>query len=301
MKLRLITIRSAFYSPVIVVAKRFLEPEGLEGDLFFRDQEESNLPAPGDTVVIEQKAPSASMTPLAQGKTEVPIHIAAINTRDGFYIVAREPKESFALKDLEGGTLVPASFAVQPEACLRFCLHEHGVDASKISFVHGLDGMDRAQQAFRDGQGDYVHLQDPLAEELVQERCGHKVASVGRLLGPISFSTLQVQPQVISDHAELLVTFLRAYGNALVWMSEQDPSAIASCVAEHFPNTSEDVVETAIRDYKGIETWPRSPMIDRHHYQRAAEMFTQQSDLTGVTESYPYETCCNDELAKRAS
>ena len=301
MKLRLITIRSAFYSPVIVVARNFLEPEGIKGDLLFRDQKDSDAPAPTDTVVIRQMAPSASMTALTRGETEIPIHIAAINTRDGFFLVARKQMDSFELKDLEGSTLVPASFAIQPEACLRFCLHEYGVDASRISFVRGLDGMGAAQQAFRDGEGEFVHLQDPLAEELVQEGCGHKVASIGRFLGPISFSTLQVQPEAISEHSELLTAFLRAYRNALVWMSEQDPSEIAACVAEDFPITSQSVVEAAIRDYKDIETWPRSPIIDRHHYLQAAKMFTQQSELTGVTEQYPYEACCNDALAKQAS
>ena len=297
MKICLVTIRSAFYSPVIVAARLFLDPGNLESELVFRDEEQSKPPPTGNTLVVEQMAPSASMLQLSKGNTSVPIHIASINTRDGFYLVAREPRDSFDLKDLEGSTFVPASFAVQPEACLRFCLHEHGVDGSKISFVRGLDGMDAAQEAFRKGRGDFVHLQDPLAEELVHEGLGHKVASVGRLLGPISFSTLQVQPQTISDHGELLVTFLKAYRNALLWMSDQSPSEIASFLAEHFPNTSESVLEVAIQGYKSIETWPRSPLIERSHYQRAAEMFTQQSDLTGVTESYPYETCCNDELA----
>ena len=300
MRIRLVTFRTAFYAPVIIAARLFLKSENLEGDLVFRGKPDAAESLPEGTLLIEQLAPSASIAQLAKGMRTVLIHFASINTRDGFYLVAREPCNSFALKDLEGRVCVPASFAIQPEASLRFCLQEHGVDTSKISWVRGLDGMEVAQEAFRNGRGDLVHLQDPLAEELVQEGLGQKVASIGRCQGPLSFSTLAVQPDVIAHHSEHLVTFLRAYGNALLWLSEQDPSTIASSLMAEFPGVSAEVVEAAVSGYQSMGTWPLSPVIERPHYERALEMFRQQSALTGVTDWYPYESCCNDVLATRA-
>ena len=144
MKIRLVTIRSAFYSPVIVAARLFLDPENLESELVFRDEEQSKPPPTGDTLVVEQMAPSASMLQLAKGNTSVPIHIASINTRDGFYLVAREPRDSFDLKDLEGSTFVPASFAVQPEACLVHNVYHHISPSVLLKVARRLHSRDRS-------------------------------------------------------------------------------------------------------------------------------------------------------------
>ena len=300
MRIRLVTFRTAFYAPVIIAARRFLKSETLECDLVFRGEPDAEEPPPEGTLLIEQLAPSASIAQLAKGMRTVLIHFAAINTRDGFYLVAREPCDSFSLKDLEGRVCVPASFVIQPEASLRFCLHENGVDASKISWVRGLNGIEDAQEAFRDGQGDFVHLQDPLAEELVREGLGQKVASIGNCQGPISFSTLAVQPDVIAHHSEQLVSFLRVYHKALLWIADQDTSSIASSLMAEFPGAGAGVVEAAVSGYQSMGTWPLSPVIERSHYERALEMCRQQSALTGVTEGYPYESCCNDALATQA-
>ena len=300
MRIRLVTFRTAFYAPDIIAARLFLRAENLEGDLVFRDEPDAAGPPPEGTLLIEQLAPSASIAQLAKGLRTVLIHFAAINTRDGFYLVARKPRDSFALEDLEGKICIPASFAIQPEASLRFCLHENGVDASKITWVRGLDGMEAAQEAFRAERGDFVHLQDPLAEELVREGLGHKVASIGRCQGPISFSTLAVQPDIIAQHSEHLITFLRAYHKALLWIADQDTSSISSSLMAEFPGIGAEVVEAAVSGYQSMGTWPLSPEIERPHYERALEKSRQQSALTGVTEWYPYESCCNNALATQA-
>jgi NitT/TauT family transport system substrate-binding protein len=83
-----------------------------------------------------------------------PVHFATINDRDGFYIISRRSEPDFRWSNLEGATLVPASFAFQPEACLRFALKEEGVDFGKIDVVRGLNGINEAQDAFRKGRGD---------------------------------------------------------------------------------------------------------------------------------------------------
>ena len=80
----------------------------------------------------------------------------------------------------------------------------------KLPFMHALDmaldlesallerkfyqlfeaDSEAMEQAFRSGQGDYVHLQGPSAQQLASEGVGHVVAWPGKSIGPVAFSSL---------------------------------------------------------------------------------------------------------------
>ena len=53
--------------------------------------------------------------------------------------------------------------------------------------VDAIDAIDvpfgDMDQAFRDGQGDYIHQQGPAPQQLERDGVGHVVASVGKAVG----------------------------------------------------------------------------------------------------------------------
>ncbi len=245
---------------------------------------------------VAQNAPSTSFSRLEKGERDLPLHVAAINDRDGFYIISRKPAEHFRWSDLEGATLAPASFGVQPWACLSFCLTEQGVDPERINVVTGLSSMDEAEEAFRNGTGDYVHLQNPNAQRLVEEGVGYLVASVGEALGPISFSSLAMSRQFMAEQRDTAEAFMRAYYASQRWIVASDAEAIVEALHPLFPGTPRGVLVRSVEGYKALKTWLPDPVIPRHSYERALDMWLAAGQ---ITRRYTYEDVVYNELAEK--
>ena len=295
--LRILSIKSAFYTPVILTAIRFLPEAGVQTELIYRTNHNPSKMMRDGTLDFSQHAPSAAMVDRANGIDDTPIHIASINERDGFLLIGREPDANFTWSKLQGRTVVPASFAVQPEACLRFALHRQGVDASKVNLVEGLDGMAAAAAAFAQGTGDYVHLQDPAARMLVKQGKGHLVAMFGDAIGPIAFSSVATSQAMIKERPDTVRSFMMAYSQARQWMAGATAREISEAVAGEFDTIDSDVLHDAIDGYKSLGTWTAKTAITRSAFDTALDMMNLSSSLTGVADRYPYEQCCNDEFA----
>lgn len=295
--LRILSIRSAFYTPALLTAARFLPEAGVETELILRTRENPSQMLREGTLDFAQHAPSAAMVELARGVTDTPLHIASINARDGFLLIGREPDPGFQWRKLEGRTIVPASFAVQPEACLRYALHRQGVDAAKVALVQGLDGMAAAAEAFATGTGDYVHLQDPLARTLVGQGKGHLVAQFGLAIGPIAFSSIATSRRLIQERPDTVRAFMRAYRAARIWIDDSDPRAIRDAIAPWFDTVEPQVLLDAVAGYKALGTWSRSTAIDRQAFEATIEMMCLNPALTGVSRRFEYDQCCDDRFA----
>jgi NitT/TauT family transport system substrate-binding protein len=281
-------VRSIFYAPYLATIQAgFLEKEGLSGDLGVvpggRDSFEM---LNSGEIQVAQNAPSTSFTRLEAGQKDIPLHVAAINDRDGFYIVSRKPTEGFRWKDLEGATLVPASFGVQPWACLMFCLQGQGVDTDRVKLVEGLSSMQEAEDAFRAGSGDYVHLQNPNALSVVEDGVGYLAASVGEALGPISFSSLIMSRSFLAEEPETAEAFMRAYIAARQWVLDSDAETIVDALHPLFPDTAKPVLVKSLEGYKALGTWLPHPGIPRQSYERALDMWLAAGQ---ITRRYPYE------------
>lgn len=292
------SVHSIFYAPLLAtVARGFLEQEGLTADI-------SVIPKGMDgfqmlkegTVHFIQSAPSRSLSGLEKGEADIPMHIAAINDRDGFYIVGRKPAERWGWRSLEGASLIPSAFALQPTAALRLCVLEQGVDWDKINVVKGPTTMEEAEELFRKGTGDYVHLQNPNAERLVQEGAGHYVASVGQTLGPIAFSSIVASRRLIAEDPGLVEAFLRAYIKAQKWVLDSTPEDIAGGLQCMFEGTSPEVLAASVRRYQELRNWLASPVIPRRSYERAVDMWLTAKQ---ITKRYPYEAVVETSIAKR--
>ena len=72
-------------------------------------------------VDIMQSAVSSNWNARERGVEPLPVHFAQINTRDGFFLVGREPAHNFNWKDLEGRSIL-ADHGLQRHAVLRLPL-----------------------------------------------------------------------------------------------------------------------------------------------------------------------------------
>ena len=203
---------SAFYSPLIAtMAGGFLEQEGLRPRHTVSPPGTSAITGLVDgSVHVAQSAPSQGFGPLEQGKSPPALHFAQINEMDGFFLVGRAAEPQFAWDRLKGRKVL-VDHDGQPLAMFKYACHRRGLPFQSIVALDA-GSTERMIDAFRKGEGDYIHLQGPAPQQLEHEGAGHIVASLAQAIGPCAFSSLAAtRGWIATDMAQ---RFMRAYRKA---------------------------------------------------------------------------------------
>src|SRR5438105_7528030 len=271
-QLRIMVYRhSVFYSPLIAtIAGGFLAREGLEATYFQKPPQRN----PYEMfrlreVDVMQAAVSTSWDPLSKGIRDIPVHFAQINQRDGFFITGRPGAGAFDWKQLEGARLL-ADYAQQPFAMLKYGLHLKGVELNAIHFVDA-GSPEAMEKAFRQRDGDFVHLQGPAPQQLEKDGAGRIVAAMGDAVPPVAFSSLMAMPEFLQT--EKFRAFMRAYRQAIRFVIESPAQVIAAAEASFFPAISIEAITAAIARYQQLGTWRPDTAITREQYETAMDVF----------------------------
>jgi NitT/TauT family transport system substrate-binding protein len=275
---------SAFYSPLIgVIAGGFLKREGLTATYRVLQAGETShgLITSGAADVI-QSAVSSNWRPMEAGKKDLPAHFAQINCRDGFFVVRRGAAGAFSWSELTGG-LILADHAPQPLAMLKYAARHNGVDWGQVRAVDA-GSPEQMEAAFRGGEGEYVHLQGPAAQQLEAEGIGCVAVSVGASMPAVAFSSLTASGDFLASTAAR--AFLRAYGLARRWTREAPPAEIAAAEAPFFPGVSLPALQSAIAAYQQLGCWAGDLGIPRDLYEQALNVFI---DCGAITVRWRYE------------
>ncbi|NQW18224.1 MAG: ABC transporter substrate-binding protein [Chloroflexi bacterium] len=269
---------SAFYSPLIsTISGGFLKDEGFETSYRAATPEDSSVGAVvSGTAHIGQAAVSASWAFLERGETPPMVHIAQINERDGFFIAGREPDPQFTWDKLIGPGVI-ADVGGQPLAMFKYAVHKMGVNYDDLNTINAGEAV-AVDNAFRDGQGDYVHLQGPYPQQLESEGIGHVVASVGEAIGPVAFSSvIATREFAASDEC---AAFMRAYRKSRVYVNETPAAEIAESEKEFFPDIDQGVLAKTIEFYRGLGCWNPDPAISQESYDVALDVFLHSGIIT---------------------
>jgi NitT/TauT family transport system substrate-binding protein len=140
------------------------------------------------------------------------------------------------------------------------------------------------EKAFREGQGDFVHLQGPAPQQLEKDRVGTVVAAMGDVVPPVAFSSLMATREFLkTPEAD---AFKRAYLRALRFVIESPAREIADIEAPFFPGASVEASASAISQYQQLGTWRSDPNITREQYGVAMDIFIFAGTFK---ERYAYE------------
>lgn len=267
----MVSRHSAFYSPLIgAIAGGFLAEQGLEAtyDVLKPGQRSRHLLAAGEVEVM-QSAVGSSWGPMEKGETDLPVHFAQINTRDGFFLASRAPRSGFGWKDLEAAELV-ADHGGQPMLMLRYAAKRQGVDWSRVKLLDegGVEAMDAA---FRAGRGAYIHQQGPAPQQLEHGGLARVVASVGAAMPPVAFSSLSATRAFVGT--EKARAFMRAYAKSRQWVRSTDPAEVAAKEQQYFPTIAPEALAAAIARYQALGCWEGGLEIPRDLYEQALEVF----------------------------
>ena len=223
-------------------------------------------------------------------------HFIEVNSRNGFFLLAREPRPRFAWSDLEGREVISFAEAPTPWQCMLTVLRNNGVDPARVRITRDLPTAE-AVTAFRAGRGDFLEQGQTVTEELLAEGAAFLVASMGDATGPVPFSSFMTTPAFLAGERPVLERFTRAVYRTQRWMAQAPARDIAAAIAPAFPDVDPVIREKAVDRYLRQATWARDGVIRRRGYE-----YLQHILLDGgfIKREHRYEDLVDTTLAEAA-
>jgi len=224
------------------------------------------------------------------------VHFAAVNDRNGFFLLSREPRPSFAWSDVVGRTIISFGGAPTPWLCMQAVLRRHGVDPARVTFRRDLS-TPAAIAAFRAGQGDFIEHGPPVIDQLVADGTGHLVASMREATGPVPFSSCMATPEMLTKQRDLLIRFVRGLYRAQRWMAASTAQEIAAVVAPVFGDIDPAIRVAAVERYLKQSTWARDPVLTRTGYDTLQEILLSAGF---IKKPHPFDALVDTDIARAA-
>lgn len=288
---------SLFYAPQFVAIHRgFFADEGLDVTAAAASRARTTVTALLDGSIQIGLGGIMRSLDLADRDGRLLPHFAEVNSRNGFFLLAREPRPNFAWSELEGKEVISFAEAPTPWQCMLTVLRRHGVDPARVRFTRDLPTPD-AVAAFRAGRGDFLEQGQPVTEQLLAEGAAVLIASMGDATGPVPFSSYMTTPAFFANERPVLDRFTRALYRAQRWMAAATPRDIAAAVAPAFADIELGIREKVVGRYQRQGTWARDPLVRRPGYE-----YLQRILLDGgfIERSHAYEDLIDTTIAEAA-
>jgi len=232
---------------------------------------------------------------LAEREGRVIVHFAEVCSRNGFFLLSREPRPNFRWQDLVGKTLVSFAEAPTPWQCMLTVLRRNGVDPTMIRIERDVAAPE-AIAAFRAGHGDFLEQTQPTVEQLLAEGAAYLAASMGVATGPVPFTSYMITPELLSREPDLVHRFTRAVYRTQRWIAAHGPKDIAAAIQSAFPRIGRAMLERAMTRYVDQQTWAREPLVGRPGYD-----YLQQILLDGgfIRLRHRYEDLVDTSMARQ--
>jgi NitT/TauT family transport system substrate-binding protein len=224
------------------------------------------------------------------------ISFIEVNSRNGFFLLARQPQPQFQWTNLVGRRLILFAEAPTPWLCLQHVLRRHGVDPRTIHVRQDLLTAD-AVAAFLWGDADYLEQSQPVTETLIAAGQATLVAAEGEVTGALPFSAYLTTPAFMTSHADVLHRFTRAFYQAQQWLAQHSAEDLSELIAPSFPDIEPAFRTRILARYLHQQTWAHDPLLRQEGFEHLQDI------LLGAgftTRRYPYREHVNTEFAQAA-
>ena len=291
--------RSVFYAPqYVAINNGYFEERGIEVELTTGQGADAVMTAVlANQCEIGFAGPEASIYVYNEGKEDYTQVFAQMTKRDGSFLVAKEDTENFNWQDLKGKTVIPGRKGGVPYMTLEYVLKKNGLNPETDLVLDDSIKFDLMAGAFAAGNADYVTLFEPTASLTENEEKGYIVASVGEEAGEIPYTAYFAKKSYIENNEQLIQDFTDAIYEGQKWVKEHTSREIAEVVQDFFPDTSIELLETAIQSYKDIDAWNDTPILQEEAFNRLQEVMTMAGELEIQA---PYNEIVNNKYAEEA-
>ncbi len=246
------------------------------------------------TVEISLGGLMRSLDVADRGKGLLP-HFAEVNSRNGFFLLGREPRPRFRWADLEGKTVISFAEAPTPWQCMLTVLRREGVDPARVTIRRDLP-VASAVAAFRAGEAEFLEQGQPAVEQLLAEGAAHLVASMGDATGPVPFSSYMTTSRLLREDPDTVRRFTRGLFRAQRWMATHAAADIAELIAPSFPGIDPEIRRRVVERFQRQGTWPGDPILREPGYD-----YLQRILLDGgfIRSAHRYEDLVDTAIARQ--
>ncbi len=239
--------------------------------------------------------PEASIYVYNEGKEDYTQVFAQMTKKDGSLLVARNKTDKFSWEDVKGKTIIPGRKGGVPFMTLQYVLRKNGINPETDVILDDSIKFDLMAGAFASGNAEYVTLFEPTASMTEKEGKGYIVASVGEAAGDIPYTAYFAKKSYIEKNEEIIQKFTEAIYDGQKWVKEHTAKEIAEVIQSFFPDTSVEMLESAVKTYKDIEAWNETPELKEESFERLQEVMTQAGELT---QKVPFDKIVNNKYAE---
>ncbi|ANW98630.1 hypothetical protein CSTERTH_06070 [Thermoclostridium stercorarium subsp. thermolacticum DSM 2910] len=290
---------SIFYAPqYVAINKGFFEEEGLKITLVNGAGADKVM-----TAVLSGQAdigfsgPEACIYVYNEGKEDYAVVFAQLTKRDGSFLVAREPMPDFKWDDVRGKMIIGGRKGGVPLMTLEYVLKQHNIIPGKDVEIDTSVQFALMGGAFLSGMGDFVTLFEPVASSFEKEGTGYIVASMGEASGEIPYTAYYAKKSYIEKNPEIIQVFTNAIYKAQLWIERSSDREVAEAIAESFPDTNLELLETVVRRYKEQDTWNKTPVMKEEAFNRLQEVMKEAGELA---EFAPFDKLVDNSFAENA-
>ena len=275
--------RSVFYAPqYIALEQGFFAEEGLNVEITTSGGSEKAMTALlSGSADLCLAGPETGVYVMNEGKADHPVIVGQLTKRDGSFLIARTPTDSFSWNDLIGKTIIGGRAGGMPIMTLRWVMANNGlVDGENCTIIDSIQ-FNLMAGAFESGEGDYVTLFEPTATEFEKAGKGYIVANIGQESGEVPYTCYFASQQTIQEHPERIEAFLRAVYKAQQWIETASDEDAAKAMQPYFPDASLDSLMAVVRSYRATDSWMKTPVMQEADYERLLSVIDFNGELSG--------------------
>jgi NitT/TauT family transport system substrate-binding protein len=270
-------VRAIFYAPVYAaMTKGFFAEAGLDVALTTAQGGDKSVAAllsnSADIALIGPE--TAIYVQNSDSPTKIPI-FGALTTADGFTLVGREKADAFDWQQLKGKEILSIRPGSTPDLFLEAALRLNGLEPGKdVKLVNNIAVPARIG-AWLSGQHRYAIFIEPDASQLEQDGKAHFLASIGKTVGPVEYTTFMATDKYIRDNPGIIQTWVNVIYRAQQWTAAAATPDIATAIAPFFPGISATAMTAGLERYRKLNIWKTTPAIDPASLEKLQDILVQ--------------------------
>ncbi|MEG1256167.1 ABC transporter substrate-binding protein [Clostridium sp.] len=292
--------RSIFYAPMYAaINEGFFEEQGIEIELTTGQGADKTMQQLiSGSVDIGFSGPEQVMYIYNQQRDDYPVVFAQLTQTDGSFLVSREKHSDFSWQDVKGKTVIGGRPGGVPEMALEYVLKSQNIDKNKdLDLVTNI-AFDAVPGAFKGGTGDYAAIFEPTASVIAGEIEGSVVASIGESVGNLPYTCFYSTQSYIKGNEDLLVKFVTAIQKGQEWVMANDNDTVAKSIKTFFPATDEALIATVVENYKEIEAYAKTPVVNEEDMNRLMDII-ESYDSELLTSRPPFKDIVNNSISEK--
>jgi NitT/TauT family transport system substrate-binding protein len=293
-------LRSLFYAPQYVALRiGAFEQEGLKivGPKTTWGSQATLTEIVSGNSNIALAGPEAAMLTQDAGPDRRLVNFARLTDADGSFIISKTPMPNFTIADLKGKTIVTAGKGSTPALALERLIKRAGLDPDKDVTIRNIPISANILPSYLEPNTSFAQAFEPMVVQTIAENKGHRVASVGALLGHMPYTGYMASVAYIEKNPAIIQAFTNAVYKGLIWTDTHSPAEIAAMVAPDFPGVPAATIEAVVAEYKKVKIWAPDPLIAPEGMNQMMELMVEGGILKAPV---AYDKIANPSFAQKA-